>query len=287
MTPETLSDKVETIVSKAEQALGKQVTKTQAALFDQMSLLLNKLELNSEGLIIQNQANRKALAQAETYFNKGMNQSGYYEALNAIPNTIGEITSANAAYFTTVLDSFSPDVQFIKSLQKQTITQAENLLANEGIELTLKQPISNILNQNVNTSAAYNDLVKQLRTFITGSPEVDGALARYSKQIVTDTLFNYNRAYQEAISASSGLVWTKYVGGRMDTTRPFCVARVGKYFHKTEVEKWASQDWAGKRAGTTRSTIFIYAGGYNCAHTIVYVHPDTVPDSVKDRVKKD
>ncbi len=285
MTPDELSAKVETIVSKAESALTKQVNKTQAALFDQMGLLLNRLELDSQGLIIQNQANRKVLSQAETYYNKALNQSGYYESLNAIPNTIADITGANAAYFTTVIDGFSPDVQFIKSLQRQTIAQAESLLANEGVELILKQPITNILNQNANTGAAFNDLTKQLRTFIMGSPEVDGALTRYTKQIVTDTLFNYNRAYQEAISASSGLVWTKYVGGVMDTTRPFCAARVGNYYHKTEVEKWASQEWAGKRPGTNKSTIFIYAAGYNCKHSIVYVPESTVPKSVLERIK--
>ncbi len=293
MTPESLSVKVDTIVSKAEIALNKFAIKAQSELLDQMGILLNKLELDANGLIKQSQANRKILAQAEQYFNKGMKQSGYYESLDGISSTVGNITGANAAYFNTVVEGFKPDAQYIKALQKQTITQAESLLANEGIELMLKQPIANILTQNINTGAAYKDLVNQLKTFITGSPGVDGALQRYSKQIVTDTLFNYNRAYQEAISENTGLNWIKYVGGatfaadnpKKFTTRDFCLSKMGRYYEKSDVERWASGTWAGKRAGTTSSTIFIYAGGYNCRHQIIYVSENAVPQTNKDAKK--
>lgn len=280
MTPDVLAARVDTIISKTEAALISRAKKTQVELFDQMSVLLNKLTLDEQGNIIQNQANRSILAKSNTYFNKGMGE--YYDSLNSLPNTIANITTQNALYFETVLESFTPSAQYIKSLQTQTVLQAESLLANEGIELALKQPITSILNQNINTSAAYSDLVKQLRTFILGNDQVEGTLLRYSKQIVTDTLFNYNRAMQEAVSANSGLEWTQYIGGAMDTSRDFCISKLGGYYPKNEVEKWASQSWAGKRPGTTSSTIFIYAGGYNCRHQIIYVHESVVPQTNKD-----
>lgn len=295
MTTDQLSARVDTIIAKAEESLGKQVDKTQAALFDQMSIMLNKLELDPNGLILQSANNRKVLAQAETYFDKGMNQSGYYEGLNSgIAGTVGSLTNSNSNYFKTILEGFTPDAHYIKALQKQTISQAESMLANEGIEAMLKQPIMNILNQNVNTSASYSDLVDQLRNFIKGSGDDLGALQRYSKQITTDTLFNYNRALQESVSANAGLNWIKYVGGvtyaphktkdgkDKFTTRDFCMDKIGKFYEKTDVEKWASKDWAGKRSGTTSSTIFIYAGGYNCRHQIVYVPDGAVPKTNKD-----
>ncbi len=293
MTTDQLSARVDTIISKAEENLGKQVDKTQAALFNQMSVMLNKLELDPDGLIMQSANNRKVLAQAETYFDKGMTQSGYYEGLNSgIAGTVGSLTNSNSNYFKTILDGFTPDAHYIKALQKQTISQAESMLANEGIEAMLKQPIMNILNQNVNTSASYSDLVGQLQNFIKGSGEELGALQRYTKQITTDTLFNYNRAMQEAVSANAGLEWVKYVGGvtlskegKGLTTRPFCEARIGKYYHKKEVEKWASLEWTGKRKGTTSSSIFIYAGGYQCRHSIIYVNESSVPKEDLDRIK--
>jgi len=300
VTPDVLSARVDVIISNAERALAKQAVKTQGLMFDQMSLLLNKLALDSEGLIIQNQANRNILAQAGQYFNNSMGE--YNDSINTLPNTLGNINSQNALYFDAVVDSFKPNSLYITSIRNQTIVQIESLLLNEGIELTLKQPIISILNQNINTGAAYSDLVKQLRTFILGNNEVEGTLLRYSKQIVTDTLFNYNRALQEAVSVNSGLIWIKYTGvvtlkklpkkspaysdpgKKLVTTRDFCLSRIGKYYHKKEVEKWATLTWDGKRAGTTSSTIFIYAGGYNCRHQLIYVHESTVPKINLDRV---
>lgn len=286
MTPDQLSSKVDTIVTKFETAFGSQVDKTQTALFEQMQLLLNRLDLNPDGTIIQNQANRKLLAQVDTYFNKAFNQSGYYEALNEAPNSISALTSANSAYFNTVLDTFTPDTQYIKSLQKQTVTQLQSLLANEGLEAQMKQPILEILNLNINTGASYTDLLKQIRGFTLGTAELNGKLQTYSGQIVTDALFNFNRSLQESISQKAGLEWYYYSGGRSLDSRDFCMARVNKYFRKEEVEKWASMTWAGKRAGTTSSSIFIYCGGYRCAHSLIAVSEAVVPKSVISRAKE-
>lgn len=277
MTADKLSAKVDSIIDSFENRFAKQVDKTQGAIFDQIQILLNRLELNADGTIKQNQANRKILAKADQALETALKQSGYYTALDGTAASIGSLTGANAAYFKTLVDGFKPNAQYIKNLQKQTITQLEGMLANDGLESALKAPIRNILNQNINTGASYNDLLKQLRTFIVGSPDVDGKLMRYSKQITTDSLFNYSRAFQESVSQNTGLEWTQYVGGAVKDSRNFCTSRMGGYYKKDDVEKWAKQNWAGKREGTTASTIFIYAGGWNCRHQIIYVSELAVP----------
>lgn len=277
MTPDQLSSKVDTIVTKFETAFGKQVDKTQAALFEQMQLLLKRLDLNADGTIIQNQANRKILAKASSYFDKAFNQSGYYEALGQSVNTIESLTGVNSAYFATIVDTFTVDAQYISNLQKQTVKQIQGLLANEGLEYQMKGPLLDILNQNVNTGAAYSDLLSQMRGFTLGTDQLQGQLQRYSRQITTDTLFNYNRALQEAISQKAGLEWYNYVGGKDKDSRDFCLARAGKYFKKDIIESWASIEWDGKRRGTTSSTIFIYCGGHNCRHQLIPVSEAVVP----------
>lgn len=282
MTPDKLSAKIDSIVESFESKFAKQVGKTQGAIFDQIQVLLNRLELNPDGTIKQNQANRKILARADEALERALNQSGYYSALDTTASSIGSLTGVNGAYFKTLVDGFKPNAQYIKNLQAQTITQLEDMLANDGLEAVVKAPIRNILNQNINTGASYNDLLKQLRTFITGNDEVDGKLLRYSKQITTDSLFNYSRAFQESVSQNHGLEWVQYVGGAVKDSRNFCRSRMGGYYKKDDVEKWAKQNWAGKRDGTTASTIFIYAGGYNCRHQIIYVSEAAVPNTNKD-----
>lgn len=285
MTPDQLSAKVDTIVTAFENSFGKQINSTQKALFEQMQNLLNKLDLNPDGTIIQNQANRKILARADEAYNTAFNQSGYYEALNQSPNTIASLTGANSEYFTAVIEGFTPSAQYITNLQRQTVSQLEGLLANEGLETMMKKPILDILNQNINSGASLSDVTAQLREFILGSEKLEPTLARYSKQIASDTFFNFNRAMQEAVSQNAGLEYYIYSGGVIADSREFCIARHGKYYHKKEVEKWASISWQGKRKGTTSSTIFVYAGGYMCRHQLIAVSEAIVPKSVIERTK--
>lgn len=285
MTADKLSAKIDTIIESFETRFSKQVDKTQGAIFSELQVLLNRLELNADGTIKQNQTNRKILAKADQALERAIKQSGYYSALDTTASSIGALTGVNGAYFKTLVDGFSPNAKYLKTLQKQTITQLEDMLANDGLEAIVKAPIRNILNQNINTGASYTDLLKQLRTFVVGDPEIQGKLKTYSGQITTDALFNYSRAFQEAVSQNSGLEWVIYSGHPIRDSRDFCLARKGKYFHKSEVEKWASLNWTGKRQGTTSSTIFIYAGGYRCSDMIIYVSEAVVPQEVIDRVK--
>lgn len=284
MTPQDLQLRIETITGRAESALDKAVTTAQRDLLHQMQAMLAKLDLDPDGLIKQSASNRKILQKAEGIFDKAMKGSGYYESLGQYTGAIDALTVANEKYFNFILDSFSVDAHYLKSLQRNSISTIENLLANDGLEVQLKRPLMDILNQNVNSGASFSDLLKQVREFIIGSPDREGKLMRYSKQISRDSLFNFSASMQEAISENAGLEFYQYLGGAMDDTRSFCAARSNQYFHRTEVEGWASLSWAGKRAGTTKSSIYIYRGGYNCGHSLVPVSESVVPESVKERV---
>lgn len=283
MTPQQLSDRISTIAERAEQRLTKAVTKTQRELFDQMQTTLSKLELDGDGLIKQSQANRKILQKADRIFDRAVGQSGYYDSLGKFVDSIPEVATANGAYFDLILDAFVPDARYLKSLQKNSIATIESYLANDGLTSQLKQPLQEILSQNINTGASFGDLLKQVREFIVGTPDLDGRLMRYSKQIARDTLFNFSRSMQESIAENSGLQFYQYLGGIMDDTRPFCAARSNKFYHKSEIESWARQSWQGRRPGTTSSTIFIFAGGFSCLHQIIPVSESIVPKEVIER----
>jgi len=285
MTPNDLSNRVGSITDKAVERLSEAVTKTQKRLFDDVSALLSKLELDSDGLVKQNAANRKVLTKLDGVFNKSIRESGYYESLDDYTDNIIRLTSANDQYFNFILDSFTVDAHYIKSLQKQSISEIEGLLANDGLTLALKDPLKQILNTNVNTGASFSDMLTQVRGFIQGTSDAEGKLLRYSKQITRDSLFNYSSSLQESVSQSAGLQFYYYQGHVDSDSRPFCIARKGKYFHRKEIESWASMDWAGKRAGTTKSTIYVYRGGYGCIDQLIPVSEAVVPKEVIERAK--
>ena len=110
-----------------------------------------------------------------------------------------------------------------------------------------------------------------------------GSLERYSGQIATDSLNQYSRNYDQAVTSDLGLEWVWYSSGLKGTSRRYCKRRAGKYFHVKEMEASASLKWPGKIPNTNASNIQRYAGGYNCMHKYLPTVIEAVPDSVVAR----
>lgn len=248
---------------------------------------LKSLELDADGYIKQNAANRATLKKAGKAFDPSSVPS-YKKGIQSYVDTIPSVDKANDAYFNFLAKGLGPSKALKSSLQAQAISEIETLTLNQGIEAQIKAPLLNILNQNINSSAKFTDLLSQVSQFIVGSPEVEGQLLRYSKQITTDTLFNYSRSYQQAIATDLKSNWYMYSGGVTEGgkysggSRDFCLTRLGGYYTHKDVESWGKMNWQGQRRGTNSSTIFIYCGGYNCRHSLIPVDDSAVPKTNKD-----
>lgn len=282
MKPKKLAEEIEKKALNSFDKLNKIIISVQNDAYGDVVVVLKKLSLTKDGYIIQNAENRNIIRDANRSFAKALQSPEYLEGLNRFTVTFSVIDDLNSGYFSS-FEGFSPNRQFMKAMQKQAIQDIERTLLNEGLESQIKQPLLKILNQNVNTGGSFTGMVEQVRDYIKGTDEVEGKLLRYVKQITKDVLFDYSRTYQNAVASDLGLEFYLYVGGVMDKTRPFCEERAGKFYHHKEVELWANQDWKGKRADTTKSSIFIYAGGYNCLHQILPVSEVVVPAEVIKR----
>lgn len=271
-----LGEKIESIIDGADNAFFKSVRITQQDIYENFIDLFKGLEVNSDGYILNNSANRSLLTKASQIFNRTINQSGYNDAVNEFVRTISEIDLANQDYFSTISDAFKPNRQFVASLQKQTISTLESSILNEGLQANIKNPLMNILSQNINGGGSYSGFLEQLRSNIIGT-ENEGKLLRYSRGILNDALFQYSRAYQQSVTDDLGLEFYLYSGGTTKDSREFCVEHSDQFYHQLEVETWASEDWQGKIPGTTSSSIFVYCGGYNCKHSIIPVSTLIVP----------
>jgi hypothetical protein len=87
------------------------------------------------------------------------------------------------------------------------------------------------------------------------------------KTAVADSIMISNRQYLEVISEDLNISYYIYSGTIISDTRPFCAARAGKIFKKSEIESWAKLSWSGKMPATDKNTIFSYCGGYRCRHS--------------------
>lgn len=277
MEPEELAAKLETLIIGAGKVLADGILTVQDYLYNQIVKVLKDLELDDNGYIIQSASNRKIISEAITAIDVKVKTSSYQAQVENYLGTINKIDALNITYFEAISAAFKPNKQFLANLQKNTITQLENLLFNSGFQSQIKIPLAQVLNQNINSGGSFTGLLEQVKQYIKGSASVDGKLLKYVKTITRDTLFDYSRAFQQAVSSDLGLTWYCYSGGLMDKSRDFCIEHAGHYYPQAQVESWADLDWQGKNPDTTASSIFIYAGGFSCGHSLIPVAIEAVP----------
>lgn len=277
MRPQDLAKEIGDAVSKADQRFAASILKVQSDLYSQLLTSLKGLDLDQDGYIMQNGNNRKILSEAEDIVSQVFRDPYYVGAVSNYLSVIPKIDALNEKYFESVSSSFKPNRVFIKSLQQQTIQTVEKYILQDGLESQVIDPLISILNQNINAGGKFSGFLEQVRTYIEGNSDVDGRALRYSRVYLKNELFKYARAYQQSVTADLKLEWYLYSGGLIDKSREFCIKRAGNYYHYTEIESWASLDWAGKDALTTESSIFILLGGHGCIHTAIPVSKSIVP----------
>lgn len=285
MTPKEFASTLEDIILSANGELLAALLDIQDKIYSKVLGKLKNLEIDDFGNIKQNAANRAIARDAGNAFSESLKQSGYLNEVERYISVIPKIDLLTENYFASISDAFKPNRQFMASLQKQVIGSLENQLFNAGLESQIKQPLMDVINQNINSGGQFSGFLDQVKTFITGNSNVDGRLLSYARTLTRDALFNYSRALQQSVTNDLKLSWYYYLGGLIDKSRDFCIERSDKYWHETEVKAWAELDWKGKRPDTTESSIFIYAGGYNCSHSIVPVSDLIVPKEDLDRIK--
>jgi hypothetical protein len=283
MSAQQLAEEIGNLIISTGELFSQEIDRLQSIIYNRLVTSLKELELDQDGFIIQNASNRRILAEAEGIIDELLPGDDLVRVVSNSLVAVPQIEALNEDYFYGVSKSFNPNRNFLKVLQAQTIEKIEANLLQDGLTAAIKLPLKDILVQNVNTGGSFSGILQQVRNFIAGDDDLDGRLMSYSRGILRDTLFDYSRAFQQSITADLKIEYYMYAGGIIDKTRPFCAERVGYFFHESEVKSWAKLDWQGKRANTTESSIFIYCGGYNCAHSLVPVDKSIVP---KDQLKK-
>lgn len=285
MTPQQVATSIEGLIISANETYATQIIRVQNRLYNDLVTILKFVETDPEGNILQNAGNRAILRAAQNQFDRTILNSPYQDAVENHLKVIPKIDELNAAYFEAVSSAFKPNRVFIKQLQASTIETINSYILQDGLAAQVKIPLNEILNQNINAGGSFSGMLKQVETFVKGNEKVEGRILSYARNRVKDTLFQYARAYQNSVTADLKLVWYLYAGGLIDTSRPFCVARAGRYFHEAEIKSWAPLQWSGKDNLTTESSIFILVGGHACTHQLIAVHDSIVPPEDIERAR--
>jgi len=265
-----------------------QVEKAQKKLLPEIIDLLRSLSLDSSGNIILNSSNLGLASNAKEFVQEILASSEYTTAIRNYAVEMANQKNLSNEIFSKSFEGFKPKSiadDLFKLNQKNAVDLLANNIGGERFADVIRENIETAISNN----AGIKETIKQLQTIVTGDEEVDGKLLQYNKQIAHDTFAIADRNYTSAVSEELDAEWFFYSGSEIETTRPFCAERHNEYFYYKEIESWpqTAGDWAGRIPGTNSSTIYSYAGGYNCRHSIIPVSVRRVPkEKVTEAINK-
>lgn len=265
------------------------VSKLEPKILSEVEVLLSELEMK-DGVMLLTEKNMSLIENVNQRLKNIIFDEVYEKNLTKF---IGEFKSqANLAneYFQSLDPDFDVSLVYEKLL-RSTQKNAIDLLSEDAFTQALITPIKQTLESSITNGTSFTDTLQGLREIIIGGEDYDGRMLAHVKRIAYDSFAASDRAYTNTIATDLGLEFYRYSGGRVEETRCFCQNRIGKYFHKKEIEGWATGiglgscgfPWEGMNTNTDKATIFIYAGGYNCKHNMLPVSLKSVPKDVIER----
>lgn len=239
-------------------------------LWKELLKLLKELELDN-GIVVASAKNLALSQEIADKMRQVMLGGDYLNGLRDFLTAFDEQSLMVNQIFAGEFDDFVSD----KALYNLVVNQAKRttlaLFDQSAIDKAWIEPLKRIINDNILVNASYTELVGVLQEFALGSGEKAATLTRYAQLYARDSFNIFNRNYTHLLSEDVGAEYFEYAGGRVRDSRDFCLQRVGRIYSKSEIEGWASESWQGKRPETDKKTIFSYAGGYNCMHSILPV----------------
>ena len=273
MTPEELARAIEAAIAEAEAALIRAAGLNDSDALAELLEELGRLKI-SRGKISPTVENLKIKASIRAKLDKIIFGPAFQSGVASIVAGMRKVEKILNDYF-TAFRGFNPGPAF-SALVQSAIDSVRLTMSSIGWGSSVVNTVSDILETAVTNAMSPRELIRQLGDFIK-----QGGLQTFSrvsiKQIATDAMGQFARTYMKQASDRASLEWFRYSGVLVGDTRSFCAARNGKYFHRSEIEKWPGLSWDGKIKGTNSGNIFAYLGGWNCLHTLVPVAKSAVP----------
>lgn len=270
-------------------------------------LLLFQKELSVQGETITNTVkNVKLLSNIKQDIESIiLDDTDYLEAVAKFSKLYDKVTALNYSYFKTIESKFKPS-KVIEEVRKQSVSLVIDGLTEAGLQTNFINPVREIINTYVTTGGSYSKLSGELNNYINGynsdAGPIDGSFVKFTKQITTDAINQYNAQVNQITSADLGWEWFRYIGSNIKTTRTFCEALTKKeYYHRSELAQIIKGNFKefkemkgeiynktglpqGMYDDTNTSNFPIYRGGYNCGHQAYAIPTYLVPQKVKNLI---
>jgi hypothetical protein len=268
----------------------------QKKIYGDLQEYIKKLDLR-DGRIMNNLQNLQLIGQIKNRLRKILSGKDYNKLVSDFTEAFDEVANLNQQYFADFNFKFKPK-KTLPVIKQLAIDQTIEDLIGQGMAESIIKPITEILKSNITTGGSYAKFQEQLRTHIVNDENGAGSLQRYTKQITTDAINQFNAQYHDTIAQDLQFNWGQYVGSNLTTTREFCERLTAKeWVHRTElpsiikgkidgVDIKLSKTTGlpvGMIPGTNVDNFKVNRGGYQCGHQFFWVPDNAVPDAIKKK----
>lgn len=106
---------------------------------------------------------------------------------------------------------------------------------------------------------------------ILGLGDRTGALRRYYRQLVFDTIMQFDRILSSTHAKQNNLNYFQYKGGLIETSRDFCIARDGLVFRRDQADEWRNDPTLPGYPDVADYDPLIDLGRWNCRHYLLWL----------------
>lgn len=297
LNPNSYIKKLSNVSDTLSVGINESIPGIQDDIYADLIELVSGLDKDATGNIKSSLKNINQVNKIRTKLSNTILSDDYNKAVSDYLDGFSKLDDVNNAYFST-FDNFDPSKELFQSVKDLSLSTTKNSLLDTGVSENVVTPLVKGITDIVAGGGTYKDLLNFVGTTVKGDSENLGALARYTSQISTDAVYQYNRSYVSTVAKDLKVTWYLFEGSEKSTTRYFCHIRKGGFFTKKEIEYWGNtpslwvspdpKKWSsgGMITGTNSSNIFTYLGGYNCEHIPIPVSEKIVPQKDKDRAKE-
>lgn len=288
-------DKILSTIDGAIASFQNDIPGIQKNIYEAIQPIIKNLEIGGNGRLLNNLKNLKLIIEVQKKLERVILESGYKKTVQNFIDNFLVLATFNHDYFAQFNKKFKPS-NVLPVIKELSVNSTINDLIGQGLNSNVIVPVEKILQQIITTGGSYVDFHEVLRNHILTNESGEGNLQRYTKQISTDAINQFNAQYSEAIAQDLQFNWGQYIGSLLTTSREFCVLLTEKrYVHKSElpgiiagnidgVELKLSKTTGlplGMIPGTNAANFKVRRGGYQCGHQFFWVPDSSVPENIK------
>jgi len=286
-------DSIEQILKTIDDSIVKfqdSIPVIQKLVYDELQPVLKEIQIK-DGRMLNSVNNLKLIGSIKNKLERIIINAEYKKSVKDFVDTFKEISTLQQGYFSQFANNYKPSA-VLPIIQQLAVESTINGLLGQGMSASIIDPIQKIINQNITTGGKYAGFQEQLRDHILSNESGDGSLVRYTKQLTTDSINQFNAQYHKAIAVDLQFNWCRYVGSNITTSREFCIYLTKKqWIHRSEfaeVLKGHIDDHKcrlsnttglpyGMIPGTNVDNFNVLRGGYTCGHQAFWVPDSSVP----------